>query len=195
MTHSDILGTLDETTRSVTDRIMSVWTRGSQADRQAGAVWYPTHEQLVDHLAGRAARTREAVAAVLAHLSPRTSWARAILGSRQLLIKGTSMPGLMGANVARARAAMATTDPLATLNGPKTRRFALNLLGDSQVVTVDIWAVRVALGDQYDGNVLRAAGMYEAIEHCYRLAARRVGVHPVTMQATTWITARNGRAD
>jgi hypothetical protein len=36
--------------------------------------------------------------------------------------------------------------------------------------------------------------VYPAIEHAYRVAAERVGVDPTTMQATTWVVARNGRA-
>jgi hypothetical protein len=31
------------------------------------------------------------------------------------------------------------------------------------------------------------------VEHAYVLAGRRLGVDPVTVQATTWIVARNGR--
>jgi hypothetical protein len=56
--------------------------------------------------------------------------------------------------------------------------------------------MRVALGTRDDAEtILGRAGVYAAIEHCYRLAARRACVDAVTMQATTWIVARNGRAD
>jgi hypothetical protein len=62
-------------------------------------------------------------------------------------------------------------------------------------VTVDVWAVRVALGTRPDAEqCLTRVGVYDALEHCYRLAAQRAGVDPTTMQATTWIVARNGRA-
>ena len=42
-------------------------------------------------------------------------------------------------------------------------------------------------------KALSRVGVYDAIEHSYRLAAARLGVDPVTVQATTWIVARNGR--
>jgi hypothetical protein len=194
MSNNDRLGTIGESTRSVADRIVTTWKRATSADLDNGAGWYAEGEKLVDELADEFELTRESVAAVIAHLSPRTTWSRNTQGARALLATGAA-PGCLGANVDRARDALESADPLATLNGPKTSRFALNLLGDRDAVTVDVWAVRVALGDRDDlDQVLARVGMYAAIEHAYRTAARRMGVDPTTMQATTWVVARNGRA-
>ena len=95
----------------------------------------------------------------------------------------------------RARRALESDNPLETFGptAPKTARFARNLLGDRTVVTVDVWALRVALGRHADENALKRAGVYAAIEHAYILAAARLGVDPVTVQATTWVAIR-GRA-
>jgi hypothetical protein len=188
------LGTIGESTRSVARRIVDTWERATPADCEAGARWYGDGEALIDELAAVSGRSREAVAAVVAHLSPRTTWQRNCEGARALLATGEA-PGCIGANVDRAKRALLADDPMSTLNGPKTARFARNLLGDREAVTVDVWAVRVALGSRDDAEQLLArVGIYGAIEHGYRVAARRVGVDPTTMQATTWIVARNGRA-
>lgn len=147
---------------------------------------------MIDQLAARVKRQRETVGAVVAHLSPRTTWRRTLEGARSLLVADQA-PGCMGANVARARVAMASMAPLDTLNGPKTRRFALNMLGDLDVVTIDVWAMRVALG----GRTVRfdkQGNLYAALEHCYRLVAQRLDRPPAVIQATTWITVRNGRS-
>jgi hypothetical protein len=147
-------------------------------------------------LARAAYTTPEHAAAVIAQLSPRTPWARNVAGAYGLLLSGTA-PHCMANNVARAKVAAAAADPLATLKGPKVSAFAANILGDTDRVTVDVWALRVALGGDSEidpESAISKAGVYDAIAHCYRLAARRVGVDPAVMQAVTWIVARNGRA-
>lgn len=195
LSHDERLQTIGESTRKVADRIVKMWNRATDADKEAGARWYAEGEAFIDELTVRSGKTRDQVAAVVAHLSPRTTWQRNLLGAQSLLLTDQA-PGCIGANVDRARKALAADQPLGTLNGPKTSRFARNLLGDREAVTVDVWAARVALGARDDAELLLGrVGVYEAIEHAYRVAARRVGVDPVTMQATTWIVARNGRAD
>jgi hypothetical protein len=194
MSHNERLQTIGESTRKVVDRIVATWNRATAVDVDKGTRWYDEGESLVDDLAAEHRLSRETVAAVIAQLSPRTTWGRNVEGARKLLATGEA-PGCLGANVARALVALESADPLATLNGPKVSRFARNLLGDRYAVTVDVWAARVALGDQGDGErVLDRVGVYPAIEHAYRVAAERVGVDPTTMQATTWVVARNGRA-
>jgi hypothetical protein len=194
MSHNERLRTIGESTRSVSGHILATWERATPADIEAGARWYGSGESLVDELAALHGLSRESVAAVIAHLSPRTTWLRNTTGARSLLATDTA-PGCLSANVSRALAALESDTPLATLNGPKTARFALNLLGDRTAVTVDVWAVRVALRGREDAEqVLGRVGMYGAIEYAYQLAAHRAGVDPTTMQATTWIVARGGRA-
>ncbi|MFI5840564.1 hypothetical protein ACIA8K_12730 [Catenuloplanes sp. NPDC051500] len=190
----DVFGT---DARACTDRIVATFNRATPGMIADGATWYAEGEALIDRLAAQHSLTREAVAAVVAHLSPRTTWTRNVEGAVGLLANDHA-PHCMGANVERARAALASDDPIGTLNGPKTRRFALNLLGDREAVTVDVWAVRIALGPTICERVnpetgLGRRGVYAAIEHCYRLAGHRLGIDPVTVQATTWIVARNGR--
>lgn len=192
--HEQALASISETKRLVTGRIVATWGKATDADKEAGARWYTEGEGIIDRLSVQTGRSREAIAAAVAHLSPRTTWARTVAGTTSLVLTGQAL-GCLSANVARARQALASQDPLSTINGPKTRSFAANLLGDRHSVTVDVWAARVALGHDADtADALGRPGMYQALEHCYRLAARRAGVDPVTMQATVWIVARNGRA-
>jgi hypothetical protein len=172
------------------EQIIATWGRATARDVEAGARWYADAGAMVDSWAVTVGLGREYVAAVFAHLSPRTTWSRNVRGATLLLTTGQA-PGCLGANVRRARQALASSDPLATLTGPKTARFARNLLGDPDVVTVDVWAARVAFGGRPDATViLYRRGMYAAVEHAYRLAAAQAGVPPATMQATTWIIAR-----
>lgn len=195
MSHTEALKrTAGTSVRATVDRIVSTYQRATAEDIAAGAAWYGDAGSHADTLAALGGISREHAAAVLSHLSPRTPWSRNVSGAYALVTTGQA-PGCLGANVARARVALASPSPLDTFGGPKTRRFAANIAGDRSAVTVDVWAVRVALGARPDAEaILSRVGVYDAIEHAYRLAAARCGVDATTMQATTWIVARGGRA-
>lgn len=196
MTNDERLRAIGTTVRSTVSRISKTFQRATPSDIERGSTWYAEGSELIEEIRQACQReyTREHIAAVIAHLSPRTMWSRNATGALLLCTRGVA-PHCMAGNVSRAERALKSDDPLGTLNGPKTRRFALNLLGDREAVTVDMWAAKVALGrDDYE-SLLSRVGVYDAIEHCYQVAARRHGVDPVTMQATCWIVARNGRAD
>lgn len=180
------------TPESITRRILAVYDRATDADKTAGADWYPYARGIATALGTAGGRDAAAAAAVIAHLSPRTPWARNVAGAAELMIHGRRMAGIMRDNYARASAAWDHPEPLDTLKGPKVRPFARNLLGDLDAVTLDIWAARVAGVTE---TQLARVGMHEALAAAYTRAARRRGVTPAVMQATTWIVARNGRAN
>lgn len=189
LSHAEALSRIDLNLETVVRRIVRVFDKATPSDIEAGARWYDEAGDLVAELAARAGSLEHA-AAVVSHLSPRTPWTRNVEGAIELIITGKA-PGCLGANIERALVALKSDDPMSTLKGPKTSRFARNMLGDREAVTVDVWAARVA---EVDEALLGRKGVYQAIEHAYRLAARRRGVDPATMQATTWVIVRNGRA-
>jgi hypothetical protein len=179
-------------TRATVDRIVTTYLEATAEQAEEGAAWYADAGSVVDDLARVGGITREHAAAVVSHLSPRTSWTRNVTGAWSLVTSGTA-PTCLRANVHRARAALRSSCPLDTFGptAPKTRRFARNILGDRDAVTVDVWAVRTALGTRSDPEaLLRRVGVYDAVEHAYRLAARRLGTDPTTVQATCWIVER-----
>ena len=176
---------------TVVRRILRVWDRASVSDVEAGARWYDEAGDLATSLGATVGREHAAV--IIAHLSPRTTWARNVASAVMLVEKGERYPGAIEALYDRARASLDFEDPFESF-GPAARKtwsFAHNILGDREIVTVDVWACRVA---DLDETALGRKGAYDAVEHAYRLAARRRGVDPATMQATTWIVARNGRS-
>ena len=172
-------------------RILKSFDAATPSDIEGGARWYDEAGDLATNLGASSGMGVEMAATVIAHLSPRTTWARNVTGAVTLLVYGERADGLIGANFDRAVAALDSADPISTLNGPKTNAFARNIAGDREAVTVDVWAMRVV---DLDETLLSRKGAYDAVAHAYRLAARRRGVDPATMQATTWIVARNGRA-
>jgi hypothetical protein len=173
---------------TLTRRILRTFDGATASDLESGATWYDDAHALAVDLSARHGIPVDNAAAVIAALSPRTPWSRNVAAAVTLLATGDA-PGNIGRNVETARRAV--TDGFAALGGPKTSAFARNIAGDTEAVTVDVWAARVA---DIDENLLTRKGVYDAVAHAYRLAARRRGVAPTTMQATTWIVARNGRA-
>jgi hypothetical protein len=172
-------------------RIVRTFERASASDIEAGARWYDEAGDLAVDLAAHHGHTVEQTASVIAALSPRTTWARNVAGAALLVEHDEVLPGLIGRNVETARRALTDGYYVFGPTAPKTGRFARNIAGDRESVTVDVWAARVVGVDE---DLLSRKGAYDAIEHAYRLAARRLGVDPATAQATTWIVARNGRA-
>lgn len=186
-------------THTMVRNILAVWAEATPAQIEAGAQWYSEARELAVLLSAQSGHDIDTVAAVIAHLSPRTPWASNVAAATSLLTTGEA-PGQLRMNVERARAAIASDNPLATINGPKTQAFAANIIGDDQAVTVDVWAARVAgvhrdkLAKRKVKGGVTTYPVYESVAEAYRIAAAEAGVSPATMQATTWILARNGRA-
>lgn len=192
MSHDQILRKrAGVTLETAVRRILRVLESATAADIESGATWYAEAGSLADDLAGGDV-TREHAACVIAALSPRTTWARNVAGAVDMVRHNVARPaGQIGTNVDRAARVLKSGNPLDVLTGPKTNRFARNIIGDTEAVTVDVWAARVVGVTELE---LARVGVYDALEHAYRLAARRAGLSPSTVQATTWIVARNGRA-
>lgn len=204
--NNDILRAKAGTTmRTAVDRITRTYELANADQVQAGAGWYDHGNKVVADLARKGRISKDRAAVVIAHLSPQTTWNRNVAGAYGLVTHGVA-PHCIQANVKRAQAALTASDPWLTFTptAPKTKRFARNLLGAVDVVTVDVWALRVALGvgwgakwrtgdDDHLDRIIGRVGVYEAIEVAYLKAARRLDIKPTEVQATTWIVARNGR--
>lgn len=177
-------------------RIVRTFDRATSADVESGARWYDDAGLLAKDLGRSSGHGLQHAAAVIAHLSPRTSWSRNVATAIALLAYGPEEARDMGAMSALVDRAMASLDYADAFEsfGPaarKTASFARNIAGDREAVTVDVWAARVAGVDE---TLLGRVGIYDAVADAYREAARRRSVDPATMQATTWIVQRGGRA-
>lgn len=189
--------------RHAVARILAAYDAASKSEMVEGLAWYPQAQQAAVSLADRFGGV-EYAAAVIAQLSPRTMWGRNLMGATDMA-NGIVPAYCIGANVQRAKLALESDEPLETINGPKTSRFARNIMGDESVVTVDVWAARLALhgtrtnwrGENNTDaeKILGRKGVYEAIEHAYKIAAQKRGVTPAQMQAITWVVSRNGRSN
>lgn len=192
MTHTESLDKLGLTTRDVTRNILRVFADRTDDDHAKGLVWYREAQGLAEQIASDRGISVNHAAVMIAHLSPRCRWSENKRLALQLARTGDAT-GTIRSHVDKARRAIDSDDPWSTF-GPaavKTRNFAMNITGVMDAVTVDVWACRIA---GIPEDKLSRKGVYEAVAHCYRVAARRGKVSPAQMQAITWCVAR-GKAE
>ncbi|MFI1919296.1 hypothetical protein [Nocardia sp. NPDC020380] len=176
--------------RRIANNIARVFAAATPADLDAGHRWYPDARALAVRLAAEGGVTIETAAIVLAHLSPRTPWARTI-GFAHVLLTNGEVRGAIGANVARARNALEAANPWTsfTATAPKTRAFAAAILGDPDAIAIDVWTARVA-GIPHHDRYLRRVGFYDTAADLYRHVAHHYAITPTVLQAVTWTVIR-----
>ena len=174
----------------VVKRISRVFNKATADQISDGLFWYTEATDLVHFLAGSSSKyTEDQVAAAMAHLSPRLRWSQNVDAIKTLVNTGEVPNYVMSGPAGRAKKALVAANPELTFGkkAKKTLNFSRNCSGCLTSVTVDVWAANVVGVAESE---LKLVGVYEAIAHCYRLAAKRAGIHPAQMQAITWIVVR-----
>lgn len=185
--------TPSQTTSAIVRRIVKAFRNASAADLAAGMGWY-AEALRVATLMDAANPSR--AAGVIAALSPRCQWSTNVAWSRTMLAAadaGAPVPAVHTETMrAQAYRIARGEHALAVLNGPKVRAFYANIVGDTDAVTVDVWAARVATGltGKDAERAIGTGARYARVAQCYREAARILGVTPREVQAATWTAAR-----
>jgi len=211
----------DQQRNAAVRRVCRTFRLTGTAERAAGLGWYATAWDAAGTIAramvgarvwatmsadARRALTVQ-VAGVIAALSPRCQWSTNVAWAAAVVHAartGAPMPRVHTKTMRRQAWRIANGEhPLAVLHGPKVRAFWANITGDTDAVTVDVWAVRAARGDRAvrgadgrmswadDGRVSERE--YRAYADVYRRAARRLGVTPRECQAAVWVAVRGVR--
>jgi hypothetical protein len=158
------------------------------AQAPSGSVhWYADARRVVRAMARERGCSVACAAGVVAALSPRQTWGRNIY-TASIVLAGDVPSGVFRASLDKARRIVEGARPLDVLSGPKTRAFYRALTGNDMAPVVDTW-------------VLSAVGwtrkvtdrVYDAIARALLLAARRVRLSVVQLQAAVWVAVR-GRA-
>jgi hypothetical protein len=172
--------------------IRRAYAATTPADRETGRAWYPSAERIADAIAERTGTPRDRVAAAIAALSPRNPWywnvadAAAFADAASAGAETRPTATTFNANADRAWAFVNGAADWKT-TALKVRSFVANILGDTDAVTVDVWAIRVAT----DGaeHAVRNDAQYREIADAYRTVAAEVGETPRDLQAITWVAA------
>jgi len=189
------------TTRTVRANLLRAWNSANDEQLLAGLAWYDDAHDFAADLARATDTDLVVVAAVIAALSPQTRWQANKDAAVELLKNGTRYPGMLVSNYERAKrvinagpmGALAALQTRGDESAPKIAAFARNILGDTDRVTIDVWASRAALisarhKDINPEKILSRVGMYEAIAEQYRWLANKVDVTAPQAQAVVWVT-------
>ncbi len=183
-----------------TDNVQWMLDNASVDAVESGKAWYPIVRRWCKVKAAEYGVRPVVVAALISALSPRNRWERNLSDAEQVLInyaEGFHHPfnitsGTFRKNVEKAWRIVVNDNPDEVLTSPKTRAFIDNIINPgSQVVTVDVWALRVCEGDMFIGA--RSIGEKKYLEYsdAYMEVAHEMEVLPCTVQAITWVEARN----
>lgn len=175
-------------TRMISDRIVRVYHKSTEAQKINGRGWYPNagmHAKIL----GESAGSKEHAAAVISHLSPRNRWDNNLKAAYDLIQTGDANR-VFNRSKELAKKALNSKDPLSTINGPKCSAFARNILGQEDCVTLDVWMAKAALGDAKKGKLFSNKKFYSAVERAVVLASARVGETPRDLQAIVWLVER-----
>lgn len=164
----------------------------------AGLGWYRLARRECRTIAKEHGITVRAAAGIVSALSPRTEWFENLRRAR--IVAETGEPIGMNPHGTRAAAIANGSKPLQTLGGFKTRSFYRNILGDYEPATIDIWNLRVGIGNRSAGNreyhSLERVGMYGLVEQGFQLAARefsrsaRIRIATAELAAIDWLRIR-----
>ena len=182
-------------------RIDALITGSTDEQWSAGLAWYSRFRALAADLADRHGVSVEQAAGVLAIVSPRVT-----VGTSVAIADGVLAGWVAGGEEAAARTRgglgeridaaarwlagdegpLAMDDDGTLTTSRKVRSFWRNIMGDTDAVTVDVWATRAAGAtlDQPSG------GGYVAVAEAYRAVARRHGLSARDVQAIAWCAIR-----
>lgn len=192
----------------------------TKEDFIGGMRWYKDANAYVESVVSETGIDARIVAAVVSALSPNNPWPKNKIDTLALCkhyISGGSYetaPKVSTYNPNKEKAWRFLTGHSWT-NGPKTTCFVDNIINyaTSQLVTVDIWAVRVAMDypefgtkcEECSAKKSKETGKKEKVSHgpsltakdyanisqMYAIVAAEYGILPLECQAICWVAMKN----
>jgi|SRR5690242_19673335 len=172
---------------TLAQNIRDAWNAATDDQISRGRTWYTVANQLAEMVGNGDVRKG---AGIISALSPRMQW------DRNVSLAIDAMNGepirAMGASVRKAEAILNGADPESVLPmSAKTGHFYRNMVDptDSDAVTVDCWAYRVATRD-WNAPGPKSPKDYREVADAYRMVANELGEITNHVQAGTWNWAR-----
>lgn len=184
----------------VESNLRAVWNETARTGRrQRGRQWYPAMRQWAADLAAETGHTVAQVVAVLSITSPgaqlatNMTWTENVM--RGVIPRGKSTPEETGrfpnVNAPKIRAVL--DDPVAAeqyVRGPKVSAFHRAILGDTEALVLDRWALFAATGERESRDTAPSPKLREAVDAGYRALARKLKINVRDLQATLWLQVR-----
>lgn len=194
--------------------ILNVFNKASQSELIDGASWYKEAQIFSEHLNELfKVESPVKIAGIISALSPAVNWERNKVDAQNLLALYTStggneeeiLKGKFGTYKNNVRKAIeilnlkhATKKKVGVIlrgkTGYKTESFFYNIYDvNSEEVTIDRHAVKVANNVYKGGSVALSEKKYRLSERAYIKASKKVGLKPYQLQAVVWVTYRRLR--
>jgi hypothetical protein len=183
------------------DRLVKTYESASEDVRLAGASWYTVKAATLAATVAEECRISfEEAAAIVAVCSPRTRWGvqtdYTVAMVNHLLdggaVETAPRASLYFAGIEKAQRILA--GDFEAVHGPKVEPFYRNICGDGTVVTLDVWAIRAALGNTKLGedaiNPWTKGRKRMLLDAAYHRAAGRIGECVAAVQAVVWVVIR-----
>jgi hypothetical protein len=167
------------------------WAASARTGRRSrGRQWYPAARAWAAALAAETGHTLEQVVAVLAITSPGAQLVSNVKWTEAILRGETETGGRFpNANRLKIAGVLASPDAAAEyVRGPKVGPFHHAILGATDALVLDRWALYAATGERIEQ--LSRKGARELVENAYRELARRVGITVRDLQAVIWLQVR-----
>lgn len=175
--------------------ILHVYHSASQVDHTNGGDWYENTRAYCTMIADMFGYIPEHAIGAYAVISPSLDkeqndkqFVRGVVAHRLGMDIRKVKIGVYGKNN-RVKFARCLDGDLSAIGGSKVTSFFNNIMGNPTNVTVDRWAVRIALAKpdlREQKCVPSSKGCYNALKAAYVDAAGRVNETPHRMQAITW---------
>lgn len=166
--------------------LVTLYREGTEAQLQRGRAWYPTARRKCAAIARQYGSTTSRVVAVLAITSPDAQLITNLRWAREWAARPGAKVGrypvVMGA---RCWKAWHAPRPSRYVTGDKVLPFYRAIMGDTDALVLDRWALRLATGS----DVTTAANRRNA-ERLYREAASELGESVRDLQAIIWTIGR-----
>jgi hypothetical protein len=175
-----------------TDRLRAMVDDLSRDAWLIGLDWYWHAHKEARSLGQRVGMPTEAVAAVIAVLSPRCSWENNLDDARLMLDDGLDNGFFaFNANVAKAAWILEGVDASSVLGGRKVRAFWRNIANPEGSLDVTLDTHMSDLLDLPNDKYLQRAGVYDAISAAFRIVAEEHAILPHQLQAALWVQKRD----
>lgn len=174
------------TTAQYTRRILSIYRACTNEEHEEGMRWYKEAYAFAASLDSDVERA----AAVIAILSPMTSWPQNVDKARRAYAGDRTRLGFTANRDKVSRILDDGEDWRNVMSGPKVIPFFNNIMGNSVPVTIDRHAIDIAIGrplSDKERSVWMGKRNRAILSQAYTNAAKRAGVTPSQMQAITWV--------
>lgn len=199
LTKETVLSRMGTDQRAMRRNIRNWYQQATDEQIMQGREWYGNALDIAITVSELADIDIVRAAAIVSAYSPQVSWTANKKAALEFAATGRKISGILGESHERAIRVLSADDPIAELNAKtgkahKIVSFARNILGETDSVTIDVWAARAALGMREDAEtVLTRVGAYQQVQAAYMAVARELGISGPVLQAIVWVTIR-GRA-